>query len=102
MNMQKTGPAYEFPEITQETPVIKTETWRCAEIVFTSGKEYSDPFADVRLDLILTGAGRLHISTSGCVISRYYFLCATGKFAIIIPRPAENASLQNNEKRYTK
>ena len=58
MIMQKPGPADELPEIAPDTPVIKTETWRCAEIVFNSAKEYADPFADVRLDLILTGAGK--------------------------------------------
>ena len=36
------------------------ETWRAVEISFESEKTYADPFADVTLDLLLYGNGRLY------------------------------------------
>ena len=36
------------------------ETWRAVELVFESEKTYADPFADVTLDLLLYGNGRLY------------------------------------------
>ncbi len=43
----------EKPETT-----VKTETWVCTELTYTSDTEYDDSFNDVTLDLILIGNGR--------------------------------------------
>ena len=39
---------------------LSAETWRAVELSFESGKTYADPFADVTLDLLLYGNGRLY------------------------------------------
>ena len=39
---------------------LTAETWRAVELSFESDKTYADPFADVTLDLLLYGNGRLY------------------------------------------
>ena len=39
---------------------LRAETWRIVELSFESGKSYSDPFADVTLDMLMYGNGRLY------------------------------------------
>ncbi len=39
---------------------LSAETWRAVELSFESEKSYADPFADVTLDLLLRGNGRLY------------------------------------------
>lgn len=39
---------------------LTAETWRMVELRFESEKSYADPFADVTLDLLLWGNGRLY------------------------------------------
>ena len=39
---------------------LSAETWRATELSFESEKTYADPFADVTLDLLLYGNGRLY------------------------------------------
>ncbi|MCR5042198.1 MAG: DUF5060 domain-containing protein [Clostridia bacterium] len=39
---------------------LTAETWRAVELSFESEKTYADPFADVTLDLLLWGGGRLY------------------------------------------
>lgn len=39
---------------------LSAETWRVIELCFESEKDYADPFADVTLDLLLYGNGRLY------------------------------------------
>ena len=39
---------------------LSAETWRAVELSFESEKTYADPFADVALDLLLYGNGRLY------------------------------------------
>ena len=39
---------------------LSAETWRAVELTFESAKTYGDPFADVTLDLLLYGSGRLY------------------------------------------
>lgn len=39
---------------------LAAETWRVVELSFESEKTYADPFADVMLDLLLRGNGRLY------------------------------------------
>ena len=40
--------------------LLSAETWRAIELCFESEKTYADPFADVTLDLLLYGNGRLY------------------------------------------
>lgn len=54
---QKHGEAL-FSGAAEQT--LSAETWRLAELSFESEKTYSDPFADVTLDLLLYGNGRLY------------------------------------------
>ena len=39
---------------------LTAQTWRMVELTYKSKKEYADPFADVSLDLLLCGNGRLY------------------------------------------
>ena len=50
-------PAAETPASEPTEAEIAAETWRCTELTFYSEKTYADPFADVSLDLLLTGNG---------------------------------------------
>lgn len=47
-----------FAGAAQQT--LSAETWRAVELSFESEKMYADPFADVTLDLLLYGNGRLY------------------------------------------
>ena len=47
-----------FSGAAEET--LTAETWRAVELCFESEKRYDDPFADVTLDLLLYGNGRLY------------------------------------------
>lgn len=47
-----------FSGVTEQT--LSAETWRAVELSFESEATYDDPFADVTLDLLLWGNGRLY------------------------------------------
>ena len=50
----KSVPSEGIPAVDSSHKVLQAETWRAFELIFESGKTYSDPFSDVALDLILT------------------------------------------------
>ncbi len=55
------GEKSDSPLFTGEAEqTLSAETWRAVELSFESEKSYADPFADVNLDMLLYGNGRLY------------------------------------------